>query len=72
MNLLNEITANLQEWHHKVLDDGVTMHSRRFSGKMHQKLRANLNGAFNSFIEDDKTIIVSCFDTYTNIAIFQE
>ncbi|ELS01871.1 hypothetical protein Xen7305DRAFT_00015780 [Xenococcus sp. PCC 7305] len=72
MNLLNEITANLQEWNYQVLDDGTTMHSRRFSGKMHHKLRNTFNSAYNSFNEYDKTIIVSCFDSYTNITIFEE
>ena len=72
MNLLNEITANLQEWNYQVLDDGMTMHSRRFSGKIHHQLQNNFNSAFNSFNKDDQTIIVSCFKNYTNIVIFDE
>lgn len=71
MKLLNEIITNFQEWHCKVFDDGIAMYSCQSSGNTHRKLRENFKSAFNSFTEGDKTIIVCCFNTYTDIVIFQ-
>ncbi len=71
MNLINEIISNFQDWRYKVFDEGIIMQSCQFTGNIHHKLRRNFHSAFNSFTEDDKTIIVCCFNTYRNIVIFQ-
>ncbi|MGF1589871.1 MAG: hypothetical protein ACFCU7_11620 [Pleurocapsa sp.] len=72
MNLLSEITTNFQEWHCRSFDDGTTMHFREFSGNIHHQIRSNLHSAYNLFSQENRTIVVSCFITYTNIAIFTE
>ena len=71
MILINKIIKNFREWRCKLLDDDLIMYSRQFSDKTHQELRGNFHSAFNSFTKGDKTIIVCCFSTYTNIVIFQ-
>ena len=70
MNLLNKISTNFHQWHYQLLDNNITVYSRRFFGNTHHQLKNNFNSAFNYFNRDNKTIIVSCFNTYTNIAIF--
>ncbi|MEL6580805.1 MAG: hypothetical protein AAFQ14_13730 [Cyanobacteria bacterium J06621_12] len=72
MDLLNEITANFQEWHCQTFDDGTVMHSQKFSGKIHSQLQENFTSAYNLFSQQDRTIIVSCFGTYSNIAVLPE
>lgn len=71
MKLLNEIIADFPEWRCKVFDDGMVMYSRQFSGNVHSELSENFKSAFNSFSEGDKTIMVCCLDTYTDIVVFQ-
>ena len=71
MKLLNEIITNFPEWRCKLLDGNIVMYSRRFSGNTHHQLKDNFHSTFSSFTEDDKTIIVCCFNTYANIVIFQ-
>lgn len=68
---LTEIIANFQDWRCRVLDDGIAMYSHQFFGDTHDKLKGNFKSAFNSFSEGDKTIIVCCFNTYSDIVIFQ-
>lgn len=72
MNLLNEITSNFQSWQHHKLDDGTTMHSQKFSGNIHRQLKSNFKSAYNLLSQGDRTIIVSCFVSYTNVAILTE
>ena len=72
MDLLNEIIANFQEWHCQTFDDGTIMHSQKFSGEIHSQLKNNFVSAYNLFSQKDRTIIVSCFVTYSNIAILSE
>ncbi len=72
MNLLNEITTNFQEWHCQTFEDGTTMYSRKFSGKIHHQLRGSFKSAYNLLSKGDRTIVVSCFVTYVNIAILTE
>ncbi len=72
MDLLKLITANFQEWHCRIFDDGTMMHSQKFSGEIHSKLKDNFTNAYNLFSQNSKTIIVSCFDTYTNITVLSE
>ena len=72
MNLLNEITSNFQSWHNQVYDDATTMHSQKFSGDIHQQLKSDFKSAYNLLSQGDRTIIVSCFVSYINIAILIE
>ncbi len=72
MNFLDKIITNFTEWHYKVFDDGITIYSRRFYDHTHRQLKGNFHSAFNHFSQGDKTIIVSCFNTYTGIAIFEK
>lgn len=72
MNLLNEITTNFHQWHCQTLDDGTVMHSQKFSGEIHSQLKDNFTSAYNLFTQQDKTIIVSCFVAYTNIAVLSD
>ena len=72
MNLLNEITSNFQSWRYHEFDDGTIMHSQKFSGNIHQQLKSNFKSAYNLLSQGDRTIIVSCFISYTNIAILTE
>ena len=69
MDLLDGIIANFQEWHCQTFDDGTMMHSQKFSGEIHNQLKNNFTSAYNLFSQNSKTIVVSCFDTYTNIAV---
>ena len=72
MNLLDEITSNFQSWHHHKLDDGTTMHSQKFSGNIHRQLKSNFKSAYNLLSQGDRTVIVSCFVSYTSVAILME
>ena len=68
--ILNKISSNFRQWHCRVLDNDMIMYSRRFFGNTHRQIKNNFHSAFNCFDQGNKTIIVSCFNTYTNIAIF--
>ena len=68
---LDKIIANFQKWSCRVFDDGTAMYSHQFYGIVHSELKDVFKSAFSSFSEGDKTIIVCCFNTYTNIVIFQ-
>lgn len=71
MNLLDEITANFKEWHCQIFDDGLRMHSRKFSGDIHHQLKSRFKSTFNSLSDGgNQTIVISCFMTYTNVAVF--
>lgn len=72
MGLINSITCNFQDWRCQQLEDGINMYSRRFSGDIHDRLRNDLKSSHNLFTQDNQTIIVSCFLTYSNIAILAE
>lgn len=67
----NAIANNFQEWQQTILQDGTTIHAKKFSGKEHDELCDRFHSTFNSFAVGEKTVIVSCFETYTNIAVFQ-
>ncbi|MEO0836643.1 MAG: hypothetical protein AAFY16_11815, partial [Cyanobacteria bacterium J06642_3] len=68
----NGIIDNFQEWHCQTFDDGTVMHSQKFSGEIHSQLKDNFTSAYNLFSDQDRTIIVSCFVTYSNIAVLLE
>ena len=72
MGWIDSITSNFQEWRYQQLEDGANMYSRRFSGEIHNRFRNNLKSSHNLFTQDNQTIIVSCFLTYTNVAILAE
>ena len=72
MGLIDSITSNFQDWRCQQLEDGTNMYSRRFSGDIHNQLRNNLKSSHNLFTQDNQTIIVSCFLSYTNVAILAE
>lgn len=73
MSVLTEIVSDFKEWHCQIYDDGTKMHSRRFSGKIHARLRDNLKSSYNRFnLKEKVTITVSCFASYSSIAIFSE
>lgn len=71
MKLLNKIITDVQEWRCKVLNEDIIMRSRQFSDNTHHELKGYFHSASNCFTEGDKTIIVCCFSTCTNIVIFQ-
>ena len=72
MKLVNEITTNFQEWHCQKIDDRTLMHSQKFSGNIHQQLKSNFKSAYSLLSQENCTIIISCFVTYTNVAILTE
>ncbi len=73
MNLLNEIITDFKEWRCQTFDDGTKMHSQRFSGKIHAKLRKNFKSSYNQLnLREKVTITVSCFANYTSVAVFSE
>ncbi len=72
MNLLEDITANFRAWHCQTFDDGTMMHSQKFSGHIHSLLKNHFISTYNLFSQGDRTIIVSCFTGYTNIAVLVE
>lgn len=72
MSLLNEITTNFQEWHCQIFEDGSRMHSRQFSGEIHNQLKNNFKSAYNLLCQKDRTIVISCFGSYSNIAVLSE
>lgn len=72
MKLLNEITTNLPEWDFQKIDDCTTMYSRIFSGNIHLQLKSHFKSAYNLLSQNNRTIVINCFVTYTNIVILTE
>ena len=73
MSLLNEIITDLKEWRCQIFDDGTKVHSRRFFGKIHTRLRKNFKSSYSQLnLEEKVTITVSCFANYTSVAVFSE
>lgn len=70
MNLVNEISSNFWKWRYRVLDEDITMYSRRFSDNTHHQLKDNFHSAFNCFVEGNKTTIVNCFNSYSSVVVF--
>lgn len=69
MDLLNGIIANFSEWQCQILEDGTKMHSRQFSGEVHAKLKSNFKSSYSLLSQENRTIAVCCFVTYSNVAI---
>ncbi|MEL6440429.1 MAG: hypothetical protein AAFQ80_14370 [Cyanobacteria bacterium J06621_8] len=72
MGFINEIITNFQEWHCEIFEDGSSMHSRRFSGEIHARLKKNFKSAYSMVSQENQTIVISCFLNYSNIAILSK